>query len=626
MRRVCFLLLVLSVSLSLPSYGAVTFEKTYGGSGSDRGNSVQQTSDGGYIIAGLTNSKGEGGDDVYLVKTDAQGTVVWEKPYGGSFHDRGRCVRQTSDGCYVIAGLTWSFGQGSGDVYLIKTDGSGNTLWTRTYGGTGEDKGYSVQQTADGGYIIGGSTISFGHGGSDAYLIKTDPLGNAVWTRTYGGGRWDYGNSVQQTSDGGYVLLGGTESFGHGRWGSNDVYLIKTDHSGNPLWTRTYGGTGTDVGWSVCETSDGGYIIGGNTNSFGSGLQDVYLIKTDPLGNVLWAKTYGGSSDDLGRSVQQTSDGGYVIVGLTTSFGAGSQDAYFVKTNSIGDVLWERTYGGSSSDWSNSIQETPDGGYITVGWTASFGEGGYDVYLVKTNRNGLLEERLQEVHVDIKPRSCPNPLNVKSKGLLPVAILGAQGFDVTDIDVSTIELVGVRPIRDGVEDVCRPVVDRQNPCDCTNEGADGHDDLTLKFKTKDIVKALGKVEDADVIELTLTGALNDGTEIEGSDCVVIIKKGKGGQQTAGVEPVIPKVFALSQNNPNPFSRETAISFSLPAAAQAKLRVYDVGGRVVATLVDREISAGVHTITWRRNNAGSGIYFYRLNSNGQSLTRRMVVLR
>ncbi|TET47228.1 T9SS type A sorting domain-containing protein [candidate division TA06 bacterium] len=236
-----------------------------------------------------------------------------------------------------------------------------------------------------------------------------------------------------------------------------------------------------------------------------------------------------------------------------------------------------------------------------------------------------------DVHLDIKPGSCPNPLNVKSKGLLPVAILGTEEFDVTQVDVSTVELIGVAPKQSGIEHVATPVENKQNPCDCTDEGSDGYDDLTLKFKTEDIVKALGEVEDGQEIELTLTGALNDGTEIEGLDCVVIIKKGKGGKQTAGVEPGIPKVFALSQNSPNPFSRETTISFSLPAAMKAKLRIYDPSGRVVATLVDEDKEPGLYSVSWDgRAEDGkkvvSGAYFVRLEAERFEAASKMIVVQ
>ena len=256
----------------------------------------------------------------------------------------------------------------------------------------------------------------------------------------------------------------------------------------------------------------------------------------------------------------------------------------------------------------------------------------YQAWLGPPNTLGCQpEEPSAEVAVDIKPGSCPNPLNVKSKGLLPVAILGAEGFDVTDINVSTVELVGVSPVGSGVEDVSRPVADKQDPCDCTSEGADGHDDLTLKFKTKDIVKALGKVEDGQEIELTLTGALTDGTEFEASDCVRIIKKGKGGGQLGGAELGLPKVFALSQNNPNPFSRETTISFSLPATVRAKLRVYDVGGRVVATILDEHRGPGFYSVSWDGQaedgkKVASGSYFVRLEAEGFEAASKMIVVQ
>jgi len=261
------------------------------------------------------------------------GQIKWIKTYG-SGGDVGFSVQQTLDGGYIIAGITWSFGADYEDVYLIKTDAYGNVEWTKTYGGNAGDQSYSVQQTQDGGYIIAGETES-GAGRHDVYLIKTDVYGNVEWTKTYGGGDWDLGCSVQQTQDGGYIIVGATESFGAGEF---DVYLIKTDAYGNVEWTKTYGGSYNDCGLSVQQTEDGGYIIAGYTYSFGAGKGDVYLIKTDAYGNVEWTKTYGGGGDDRGGSVQQTQDGGYIIAGATGSFGAGSWDVYLIKTDAYGNV------------------------------------------------------------------------------------------------------------------------------------------------------------------------------------------------------------------------------------------------------------------------------------------------
>jgi len=361
--------------------------RTYGGPSDDYGTSAQPTSDGGYVITGFTGSFGPGGPNVWLIKTDASGDTLWTRTYGGTNYDYGNSVQPTSDGGYIVAGYTNTLGPGRVDVYLINTNATGDTLWTRTYGGTNEDEGWSVQQSSDGGYVIAGVTYSFGAGGGDVYLVKTNASGDTLWTRTYGGTHDDCGYSVQQTVDGGYIIAGMTNSSGAGPY-DHDVYLIKTNASGDTLWTRSYGDTNYDVGYSVQQTSDGGYIVAGRTTSFGAGYGDVYLIRTNASGDTVWTRTYGGTDDDLGHSVQQTTDGGYIIAGETYSFGAGSRDAYLIKTNASGDTLWTRTDGGTDEDRGSSVEQTTDGGYIIAGFTESFGSGGSDVYLVKTDADG----------------------------------------------------------------------------------------------------------------------------------------------------------------------------------------------------------------------------------------------
>jgi len=257
------------------------------------------------------------------------------KTYGGADWELAYSVQQTSDGGYIVAGYTYSLGVDSGDIFLIKTDANGNLQWAKTYRGTDWEEAYSVQQTYDGGYIVAGWTSSFGAGYYDIFLIKTDANGNLQWAKTYGGTYWDDAYSVQQTSDGGYIVAGWTLSFGAGDY---DIFLIKTDASGNIQWAKTYGGTSGEGAYSVQQTSDGGYIVAGVTYSFSADWSDIFLIKTDANGNIQWAKTYGGIVDEYAYSVQQTSDGGYIVAGDTRSFGAGRGDIFLIKTDANGNI------------------------------------------------------------------------------------------------------------------------------------------------------------------------------------------------------------------------------------------------------------------------------------------------
>ena len=379
-----FILLLLEPALA----GAppLKWQKTFGGSEGGEGHSVQQTSDAGYIITGCSGASIPYGGYVCLIKTDPNGNSDWQQTFGGGADDYGCSVQQTSDGGYIIAGWTSTFGSGGRDVYLIKTEPNGNSQWQKTFGGSDWDVGWSVQQTLDGGYIIAGDTSSFGSGGRDVYLIKTEPNGNEKWQKTIGGSSHEWGESVQQTTDGGYIIAGITTSYGAG---SSDVYLIKTDPNGDKKWQKTFGGSDIDHGFSVHQTTDGGYIIAGITESYGAGLADFYLIRTDPNGNSVWQNTFGGSDAEWCFSVQQTSDAGFIIAGVKGIY-ATPGDVYLVKTDPNGNSQWQKTLGGGSNGWAYSVQQTTDGGYIIAGRTKSYGAAYSAVYLIKLCPDGTL--------------------------------------------------------------------------------------------------------------------------------------------------------------------------------------------------------------------------------------------
>ena len=392
-----FLAVVLSFIFLLlePAFAGappLQWQKTFGGSNRDRGYSVQQTTDGGFIIAGYNESYGVGLPDVYLIKTDQNGNSQWQKTFGGSHRDYGYSVQQTSDGGYIIAGSTESYGAGFSDVYLIKTDEDGNSQWQKTFGGIYSEYARSVRQTSDGGYIIAGGISPYTTHDPDIYLIKTDSNGNSQWQKTFGGiDKGEYVFSVQQTTDGGYIMAGYTDPPDTAV--KADVYLIKTDPNGNSQWQKTFGGNDSDVGLSAQQTADGGYIIAGYTGSYETGGQDVYVIKTDPNGNSQWQKTFGGSDEDIALSVQLTSDGGYIIAGQTgvSYYPPNYSDVYLIKTDPNGNSQWQKTVRGSSWDVGLSVQQTFDGGYIIAGYTCDDpGECYEDVFLIKLCSDGTL--------------------------------------------------------------------------------------------------------------------------------------------------------------------------------------------------------------------------------------------
>lgn len=359
-----------------------SWSNAYGGVSDDHGNSVAQTSDGGYILGGYTSSFGSGDSDFWLVKTDSNGDTVWSRSYGGNLAEKCYCVQQTDDG-YILGGSTQSFGSTDRDYWIVKTNTNGDSLWSRTYGGSDTEECYSIEQATDGGFILGGRSVSYGSGSSDFWLVKIDANGDSLWSRTYGGNHTDWGRVAKQTVDGGYIIAGDTYTYGAGDY---DFWVVKTSQFGDSIWSNHFGGIESDNCTNVLETSDG-YLISGSTLSYGAGSNDFWIVKTNLQGDSLWSRTYGGSSDDICKSSLETIDGGYLLAGQTRSFETGDWDCWLVKVDLAGNGLWAKTIGGENADVCNAAVQSSDGGYILAGGTNSFGSGGYDFWLAKTERD-----------------------------------------------------------------------------------------------------------------------------------------------------------------------------------------------------------------------------------------------
>lgn len=597
------------VALYVTAWGQDTlWTRTYGGTVDDYGMFVRQTTDGGFIFLGEVESFGAGDRDIWLLKGDSGGDTVWTRTYGGVGREYGYSIELTDDGGYIIGGSTSSYGAGLMDVYLVKTDSIGDTLWTRYYGGGETELGCYAEETDDGGYIFVGYTASFGSGSSDIYLLKTDSQGDTIWTRTYGGIGVDIAWRCQQTDDGGYIIAGETDSYGAG---DRDVYLLKVDAVGDTVWTRAYGGTDSDGACYVEQTSDGDYIITGYTASLGAGGDDFFLLKVNSAGNIQWYRTYGGSGDDVAWPVRQTSDGGYIVSGQTTSFGAGDWDVYMVRTDAAGHLIWSQTYGGPAREYGWSIDLASDGGYIVNGFTESFGAGGIDLYFLR------IEDEITTC-CDVNMAPDAYPIEVSPGGSFGLTgIIGDPTLDpiVTDVWVG-VRFYGFIPLYSFLN---IPL----NSGQYMNAHMVQNVPVSAPAGVYEYVAYCGDLDswlvcDSAVFEFTVTGEPLESGAVEW-----ILK---GGWVEGNMITEMPRETALSGAFPNPFNTTTTISFDMHKSGYATLNIYNLLGQKMETLITGQMPAGRHNVQWDASGCSSGIYFCRLTAGDRIFTKRMTLIK
>ena len=580
------------------------WERTYGGNHLDFGYNVEQTQDGGFIVVGSTRSFGGGNKDVYLIKTDANGDTIWTRTYGNMDQEIGFDVEVLNDGNYAVVGRK------SGLLYLLKIDNVGDTIWTKRIRCPYETCGYSIQQTNDGGFIITGYAVETSTLSKDFLLVKTNVLGDTLWTKSIGRRYYhESGICVQQTSDNGFIIAGITTTLS-----SYQIWLLKTSVNGGILWTKTYG---PRVGYGVQQTTDGGFIIVGINSQHGYG--DVYLIKTDMNGDTVWTQTFGCFTYDAGFSVQQTTDGGFIIGAQSVN------DGYLIKTDAEGNGIWYGTYGYTTRYLPWCARQTDNGGYIFVGNTND------DVYLVRLGPDS-------PAYLSFTPRSYP--VIVPPGGLFRW-------------DYRLINHSGINATFDAWTEVLLPNGNYYGPViRYDNLNIRGHATMTgIAAQTVPNTAPAGVYHYIGKVGIYPDSVLAQSWfpfEVSSAGDNKLIGEGEGwgdgnwlGGETlrAADSPqsaAFPdktadcrRVRGLCDTfsaTPNPFNQRTDVSFHLRDAGQVKLAVYDISGREVASLVNGHLSSGPHEIAFDGTELASGVYFAMLEAGGVKLVRKLLLVK
>ncbi|WP_407847698.1 T9SS type A sorting domain-containing protein [Chryseobacterium sp. KCF3-3] len=444
MRNLTFILsLFITSILYAQTTPSIQWQKSMGGSNVDLFHFVEPTSDGGYIVSGSTfSNNGDltqnfGSRDAWIIKFDFNGNIQWQKLLGGSQAELFHSIRETSDGGYILAGGSSSVdgdltsNNGFEDYWIVKLDSTGDIEWQKSIGGSDRDIAKDILQTSDEGYIIAGTSYSNdgdvlgSHGGSDIWIIKTNSAGNVQWQKSLGSSSAEQVQSIQQTSDNGYIIAATTGNIADGDvtqiYGGSDYWIIKLDSYGNLQWQKSLGGTGFDTANSIQQTFDGGYIVAGiyERSIYPYPLNSDYgIIKLASNGDVQWQKFFGGNKSDGAKSIQQTSDGGYIIAGLSNSNNGdvlgnhGNTDAWIIKTDNTGTLQWQKSLGGTGNENAETIRKTVDGGFIIIGYSSSTNgdvsenHGNIDGWIVKLSPEQLGISESQKMN---QPNLYPNP-------------------------------------------------------------------------------------------------------------------------------------------------------------------------------------------------------------------------
>jgi len=482
-------LLTLLLATTITAQPSIEWQQTFGGSNWDEARSIQQTRDGGYIVTGTAGSQdGDAGpnngyEDFWVLKLDSLGALQWKKLYGGSDLEEAFSIQLTSDGGYVVAGFAKSNDgdvsghQGDFDAWVVKLDSAGEMQWQKCLGGTGWEDALDIQQTAEGGYIVAGRSgtpngdVTVNHGSLDFWVVKLSNTGQIEWQKSLGGSFLDLAHSVSQTSDGGYIVAGGSNSPDgdvSNVHGNSDYWVVKLNFEGKIEWQKALGGTGTERANDIHQTQDGGYIVIGQSRSHNGDVSgnhggfDYWVVKLNGTGAIEWQKALGGSGEDYGRAIEQTDDNGYVAIGLAGSFDGdvlgndGGADFWVVKLSETGEIQWQKTLGGSMAETGHAVKQTKDGGFILAGdaWSndgdVTGVQGKTDIWVVKLSPVSTSTSAPTLLPLEIFPNPAAQYISIKSPALSGIISLEEGAEPVLSISIT--DLLGREHLRSTFSD------------------------------------------------------------------------------------------------------------------------------------------------------------------------------
>ena len=422
-----FFIIFLLLAFPTSTFSQVTFERYYGGFDDDIGRCVRQTADDGYIICGYTRSFGASDYDAYVIRTDELGDTLWSKVIGGAGFDASYSVVITPDGGFLLCGTYLPPGEPNADIWLIRLNADGDTLWTRHNYSTTQAAAYSVQLMPSGGFIVTG-TREDAAGAGHMFLMATDETGSQLWAKDYPFWAISGGNAVVSTNDDGFLICGYIDTY-NPSWNRN-LGMVKTNDQGDTLWTRQFGGPSYEMGWSVCESTSGGYLAAGYTTGFGAPTGDAYIVKTTDQGVMEWQTHFGKTGLDIVFDIKNTDDLNYIATGISADQGSVFEEAWLFKMDLSGDTIWSHSFGGPRKSYGYSAMQTSDAGYVFCGSTDASGSNVYDVVLIKTSADGVITSNDKTHNTATHLRIYPNP----TQGLVSIEVpSGSERVVVTSL-------------------------------------------------------------------------------------------------------------------------------------------------------------------------------------------------